>query len=88
MIPMIIFGVIVFAVLLLMCYLMGWGEGLVVGGITLVIWLAVEAISFLVLAGLYWVLCWAFGWVFSWKIAVGIWVIYTILHAIFGGNKS
>lgn len=41
--------------------------------------LALTALEFLVVAGIYWLLCWAFSWVFSWKIAIGIWVIVEIV---------
>ena len=57
-------------------------------------------ISFLVTAGLVWVLCWAlpaigivaigsFTIVFSWKLALVVWVIMFLLQSIFmGGNKN
>lgn len=57
-------------------------------------------ISFLVTAGLVWVLCWAlpaigivaigsFTIVFSWKLALVIWVIMFLLQSIFmGGSKN
>lgn len=58
------------------------------------------AISFLVTAGLTWVLCWAlpaigvvaigsFTIVFSWKLALVIWIILLLLQSIFKvGNKN
>lgn len=58
------------------------------------------AISFLVIAGLTWVLCWAlpaigivaigsFTIVFSWKLALVVWVIVLLLQSIFrGGSKN
>lgn len=45
------------------------------------------AISFAIVAGLYWVICWAFSLTFSWKIAIGIWVIVTILRNIFKSSR-
>lgn len=57
-------------------------------------------ISFLVTAGLVWVLCWAlpaigivaigsFTIVFSWKLALVVWVIMFLLQSIFmGGSKN
>lgn len=58
------------------------------------------AISFLVTAGLTWVLCWAlpaigvvaigsFTIVFSWKLAFVVWIILLLLQSIFKvGNKN
>lgn len=58
------------------------------------------AISFLVTAGLTWVLCWAlpaigvvaigsFTIVFSWKLALVVWIILLLLQLIFKvGNKN
>lgn len=58
------------------------------------------AISFLVTAGLTWVLCWAlpaigvvaigsFTIVFSWKLALVVWIILLLLQSIFKvGNKN
>lgn len=54
---------------------------LALGTITFVI--AAIAISFLVNAGLIWVVCWGFGWTFTWKLAVGIYVAEIILKSIF-----
>lgn len=57
-------------------------------------------ISFLMTAGLVWVLCWAlpaigivaigsFTIVFSWKLALVVWVIMFLLQSIFmGGSKN
>lgn len=57
-------------------------------------------ISFLITAGLVWVLCWAltgigivaigsFTIVFSWKLALAIWIIMLLLMSIFqGGSKK
>ena len=57
-------------------------------------------VSFLVTAGLVWVLCWAlpaigivaigsFTIVFSWKLALVVWVIMFLLQSIFmGGSKN
>lgn len=57
-------------------------------------------ISFLVTAGLTWVLCWAlptigivaigsFTIVFSWKLALVVWIILLLLQSIFKvGNKN
>lgn len=58
------------------------------------------AISFLVTAGLTWVLCWAlpaigvvaigsFTIVFSWKLALVVWIILLLIQSIFKvGNKN
>lgn len=57
-------------------------------------------VSFLMTAGLVWVLCWAlpaigivaigsFTIVFSWKLALVVWVIMFLLQSIFmGGSKN
>lgn len=56
------------------------------------------AISFLLTSGLVWLLCWllpalgitaigTFVIVFSWKLALAIWIILTLLGAIFPSSK-
>ena len=53
------------------------------GLIAILIIVVVFTLSFLVIAGMYWIVCWAFGMVFSWQIAVGVWVVYTVLSSMF-----
>lgn len=59
--------------------------------LTILAVLALYGLGFLVIAGLYWIVCWAFGFIFSWKFAIGIFVIYTVLCTIArcakGGSK-
>lgn len=54
-------------------------------------------LSFLMTAGLVWLLCWAlpaigvvaigsFTIVFSWKLALIVWVILGLLRSVFGGG--
>lgn len=59
-------------------------------GIILVILIVVaaEAISFGVIALMFFGICWAFGLTFSWKIAVGVWLIISLLVHIFRGGGS
>lgn len=39
--------------------------------LAIVIVLAIIVVaSFLILSGVYWLVCWALGWVFQWKIAM------------------
>lgn len=48
----------------------------------------IVAASFLILSGVYWLVCWAFGWVFQWKIAIAITAVYFVISGIFKGGKS
>ena len=41
------------------------------------------AISFGVVSAIFYGICWAFGIVFTWKIAVGIWLTFLLLRAVF-----
>jgi len=61
--------------------------------------LVVYAISFLINAGLVWLLCWGLkavgitticGWTvaFSWPLVLIFTVVYVILHSIFGGQSK
>lgn len=52
---------------------------LAVIGIYILLW----AISFLISAGVMWLICWAFAWSFSWKIVFGIWLVMCLLTSIF-----
>lgn len=55
--------------------------------LAVLIGLAIGAISFLVIAGILWLICWAFSLTFSWKIAFGIWLILLILRWVFSRRK-
>lgn len=39
-------------------------------------------LSFLIVAGLTWLICFGFGIVFSWRIAVGVFAVYALLISI------
>ena len=41
------------------------------------------AISFGLVSLIFYGICWAFGIAFAWKIAVGIWLTYLLLSAVF-----
>lgn len=41
------------------------------------------AISFLITAGIIWVICWAFGFLFTWKLVIGIWAVLLLLKNVF-----
>lgn len=41
------------------------------------------AISFGIVSAIFYGICWAFGLAFTWKIAVGIWLTYLLLSAVF-----
>lgn len=70
--------------------------------ITLLIILLTMAVSFLVMAGLVWIICWGLpligvtaigSWTvaFSWPLALIVWIIYMIFRGIFstsGKNNS
>lgn len=42
---------------------------------------AMLAISFFGIAGLFALCCWAFKWEFSWKIAIGVWAVLCLVSA-------
>ncbi len=44
---------------------------------------AILGISFLLTAGIFWLICWAFALTFSWKIAFGCWLVVLVLQSIF-----
>lgn len=48
----------------------------------------VVTISFLILSGVYWLVCWALGWMFQWKIAIAITAVYFVIAGIFKGGKN
>ena len=41
------------------------------------------AISFGLVSLIFYGICWAFGLTFTWKIAVGIWLTFLLLRAVF-----
>lgn len=49
--------------------------------------LAFEGLSFIISAGLIWVVAWAFGFAFSWKLAIGLWIIWSIALGLFRSAK-
>lgn len=55
--------------------------------LTALIVLAVFALDFLGLSGIYWVVCWAFGLTFTWPIALAIWLVTLVLAGIFKGSR-
>lgn len=48
----------------------------------------VVAVSFLILSGVYWLVCWALGWIFQWKTAIAITAVYFVIAGIFRGGKN
>lgn len=42
---------------------------------------ALIILSFLVEAGLVWVICWAFNFTFTWKLALGVFAVSSIVSA-------
>ena len=52
-----------------------------------IIFIAVLAISFFSVAGIFYGICWAFHLTFwSWKASFGIWLAMILLSSIFGGG--
>lgn len=58
------------------------GENMVAALVVFALWAFAEAISFLVIAGLFWLICWAFSLTFTWKVAFGIWLIWTLIYTL------
>lgn len=50
----------------------------------LIIFISLIAFNFLLTAGLYALVAWCFGLVFSWKIALGIWIVASIICTVTG----
>jgi len=45
-------------------------------------------LSFLISAGLIWVVCWAFGFAWSWKLALGLWVVMLLVSSAVKAHNS
>ncbi len=45
-------------------------------------------LSFLISAGLIWVVCWVFGFAWSWKLAVGLWVVMLLVSSAVKSHNS
>ena len=43
--------------------------------------------EFLLTVGIIYLITLCFGWAFSWKIAIGIWLVMTLMTSVFGGKK-
>lgn len=56
-------------------------------GVTIVLAILI-IVSFLILSGVYWLVCWALGWAFQWKIAIAITAVYFVISGIFRGGKG
>lgn len=54
-----------------------------------VLWLIVGmyALSFIIAAGISYLIFWCFGWEWNWLIALGLWLLAIVLKSIFGGHK-
>lgn len=50
--------------------------------------IAALAVDFLIISGIYWVICWAFGLTFTWPIALAIWLITCVLAGIVRSGRS
>lgn len=74
------------ALVLLLLFLAAPSEMLqMIGAVILliIVFAVVEAASFGLVAGVFWLICWAFGLtIFSWKIAFGIWLVLEVVIAI------
>lgn len=51
--------------------------------LTILLFLITCTVSFLITAGIVWVICWAFGFLFTWKLVIGIWTVLVLLKNIF-----
>lgn len=49
----------------------------------IVFWVISFCFSSLIVYGI----CWAFGFSFTWKLAIGIWLILTVLKNVLSSNK-
>lgn len=56
--------------------------------IGLIIYAAISAVSFVITAGLTFLICACFGLAWSWKIAIGVWLTLWLLGSVFGSKKK
>lgn len=50
---------------------------------TIMCLLIVATINFLIIAGIYWLLCFCFSIIFTWRVAFGLFIIFLILEYYF-----
>lgn len=63
-------------------------RNILVGALGLIFMLiGILGVSYLVVAGITWLIFWCFGWTWSWLIALGIWALAVLLKILFGGSK-
>lgn len=55
--------------------------------LTILLWLALCAISWAITSGIIYLITLCFGWTFSWVIATGIWLVMFLLKSVFGNKK-
>lgn len=48
--------------------------------------IAVLAVSFVLTAGLWYLVCWAFGIAWSWKVSVGVWCALALISSAVKSN--
>lgn len=61
-----------------------------IAGFVGVLWLVIGiyALSFIVTAGITYLIFWCFGWEWNWLIALGLWLLTILLRSIFGGHHD
>lgn len=56
--------------------------------VAVILFIGINLISFLVTAGITYLICFCFSLAFSWKIALGIWVILLLINLFIGDHKK
>lgn len=56
--------------------------------VIILLFVVLLGVDFLISALIVKGICWAFGMAFSWKLAIGVWLIISLLQAAFKTNVS
>lgn len=56
--------------------------------VAVILFIGINLISFLITAGIVYLICFCFSLAFSWKIALGIWVILLLINLFTGSHKK
>ena len=54
----------------------------------IIIFIAIEAISWIITCGIIKLIAMCFGWTFKWSVATGIWLVMEILRSVFKSNVT
>ena len=55
---------------------------------TIIVGFSLITTSFLVTAGVFWLVCLCFGWEWSWMSSIGVWLMLVALKAVVGRSDK